>query len=142
MAGPKPLILAVRATAPKKKKNGNRCPAIGRKFAANAANTKNSAEPYRSAGFSRYKSRPASRWRSPSICDYSSVTRTAGQAEEGTLPLINTNNARQDEPWQQENELGGLRDKGISQENQADFLLTSGAGAGFGVFLFVIVRQC
>src|SRR5690348_15665678 len=66
-AGPKPQRRAVKATAAKKKKKGSRCPAMGRKFAANAANTKNSAKPYRSTGFSRYKSRPASRWRSPSI---------------------------------------------------------------------------
>ena len=66
-AGPKPHRRAVSATAAKKKKKGSRSPTMGKKFAANAANTKNSARPYRSAGLSRYKSTPASRCRSPSI---------------------------------------------------------------------------
>jgi len=66
-AGPKPHTRAVSATAPKKKKNGSRGPAKGREFAASAARTKNRARPYRNAGFSRYKSTPASRWRSPFI---------------------------------------------------------------------------
>src|SRR5579859_3621887 len=84
-AGPKPEIRAVSATAAKKKKNGKCLPTTGAKFAASAAETKHSARPYRSAGFSRFKSIAASRWRNPSICDHSSVTRAAGRARARTL---------------------------------------------------------
>jgi hypothetical protein len=117
-AGPKPHIRAVSATAPTKKRNGSLSPATGRKFAASAISTKNSAMPYRSAGFSRYKSRPASRWRSPSMCDYSSVTRTAGRVEERTLPLINTNNMGEHQRQTShtgEGKLGGTKTEGVSE---------------------------
>src|ERR1051326_9274044 len=79
-AGPKPQSRAVIATAAKKKKKGRRCPAMGREFAASAAKKKNSAMPYRSTGFSRYKSSPDSRWKSPSIANHSSLIRAEGRA--------------------------------------------------------------
>lgn len=103
--------------------------------------------PYRSTGFSRYKSRPDSRWRSPSICDHSSVTRTAGREEEGTLPLIKANNASRKQGQSSHTEDETRMTEGVSWKttclhaNQADLLLMSGVGAGFGVLLFVIVRQ-
>src|SRR5258707_7210409 len=92
MAGPNPHSREVSATAPKKKKNGSRCPAMGIKLAVSAANTKNSAKPYRNAGCSRYKSTPANRWRSPCICDHSSAIGARWRGEEkpyhGWLRLI------------------------------------------------------
>jgi hypothetical protein len=87
------------------------------------------------------------------MCDYSSVTRTAGRAEERTLPLINTNNAdektlansRQAEGQTfktgEQNQEASLRTR-FFYVNQAYLFLIAGARAGFGVLFLAIVRQC